>query len=67
MKPHAYLFRSDVPAEEAELGEDAVDDEIAKVINADIKAQVLNMNWKERLAGVQSMLQVSMLFLSALQ
>ena len=51
-------YRSDTPAEEAELRDDEVDDQIANVISGEVKAQVVNMNWKERLAGVQAMLQV---------
>ena len=55
------LFRpaSAEPAAEAELGEEAVDELILKVISAEEKAQILNMNWKERLAGVQAASQVA--------
>nr|XP_018670649.1 cytoskeleton-associated protein 5-like [Ciona intestinalis] len=43
------------PAVEQELGDAAVDDLIASVITDEERAQILNNNWKERLAGLQSM------------
>ena len=50
---------SDKVVEEKELSDVAVDELIEKVINNEVKTQVLNMNWKERLAGVQATFQVT--------
>ncbi|CAK8693087.1 unnamed protein product [Clavelina lepadiformis] len=44
---------SDGPPPEAELSEVVVDEMIAKVISDEERAQILNNNWKERLAGLQ--------------
>uniref|UniRef100_H2Z395 TOG domain-containing protein n=1 Tax=Ciona savignyi TaxID=51511 RepID=H2Z395_CIOSA len=46
---------SSAPAVEQELGEAAAEDLVATVISEEEKNQILNNNWKERLAGLQAL------------
>ena len=43
---------------EAELSDDAAMELVLKVINEEQQKQILNPNWKERLAGLQAAFQV---------
>nr|CAB3231403.1 cytoskeleton-associated protein 5-like [Phallusia mammillata] len=44
-------------ASEQELGDEAVEELVSAHISAEEKSQITNMNWKERLAGLQSTFQ----------
>nr|XP_039262114.1 cytoskeleton-associated protein 5-like [Styela clava] len=58
-KPNKNVASSESsrPAEEPVLSEIAVEDQIAEFLSAEVIAQLSNLNWKERLEGLQNITQ----------